>query len=162
MPLQPFAQGLFPNGILHYIIGGLFIGLGVSLIYLTTGKKAGASSFFSSVFSFFSKRKYFQQPYYKGSRVWRLFFSAGLVLGALIFTFFLNNSETFVTQVSWWRLFIGGLLVGFGVRMSWGCTSGHGICGVSALNKASIAATITFVIVGILTAILVKSLGILP
>ena len=162
MVAEVFPLGYFPNGIWHYALGGLFIGLGVALIYLLTGKKSGMSSFFSSVFSFFSERAYFQQPYYKDSRVWRIFLAAGVILGAVIFTVFINAGQTFITEVSSWRLLIGGILVGFGVRMSWGCTSGHGICGVSALNKASIIATITFLIIGILTAVIIRSLGVLP
>ncbi len=54
-----------------------------------------------------------------------------------------------VTQIEWWRLLIGGMFVGIGARMSGGCTSGHGICGLAALEKVSLVATVTFLAVAI-------------
>ena len=157
-----FESGLFPNGTLHYALGGLFIGAGVSLIYLLTGLRAGASSFFTTTLSFITKYKYFHEEKFRKSRIWRIVFSAGLILGALLFTFTYNKGELFTTQVQWWRLLIGGFLVGFGTRLSHGCTSGHGICGVSYLNFHSILATFTFLVIGIIVAVIVATLGVLP
>ncbi|MDP3882238.1 MAG: YeeE/YedE family protein [Nanoarchaeota archaeon] len=162
MVYEIFSQGLFPDGVLHYIIGGLIIGIGVSLIYKYTGIKSGASSFFTTTWSYFSKHEYFHDLEFKDSRVWRFVFSMGLVLGALIFTLGFNGARTFTTEVSWIRLVIGGLLVGIGTRLSRGCTSGHGICGVSSFSKASIISTMIFIAVGIITAVVIKSLGIIP
>ena len=154
------AIELFPLGILHYIIGGLLVGLGISFIFLTTGIITGASSVFSSTWSYFSKLKYFQQEIYTSTRLWRLVFSFGLIIGAFVFTFW--NNSFFTTQVQWWRLAIGGFLVGYGTRLSGGCTSGHGICGLSSFSLPSLLAVITFMAIAILTAYIVSSLGVLP
>ena len=153
---------LFPLGITDYLIGGILVGLGVSLIFLSTGIRAGASSVFSSTFSYVSTHPYFSQPLYRSARVWRLVFSAGLIIGALIFTFAVNNGQWFTTHVQWWRLALGGFLAGFGTRLSRGCTSGHGICGLSSFSSASLLAVITFLIVAIITALALNALGVVP
>ena len=154
------AIELFPLGIWHYLIGGLLVGLGISFIFLTTGIITGTSSVFSSTWSYFSKLKYFQQEAYSSARLWRLVFSAGLIIGAFIFAFWNNNF--FTTQVQWWRLAIGGFLVGYGARLSRGCTSGHGICGISSFSLPSLMAVVTFMAIAILTAYIVSLFGVLP
>jgi uncharacterized protein len=155
-------SSLFPLGITPYIIGGIFIGLGVSLIFIFTGIRAGASSFFSSTLSYFSKKEYFQRKLYTNARVWRIVFTLGLILGAFIFTFTFNGGQFFTTNVQWWRLALGGFLVGFGTRFSRGCTSGHGICGLASLSLSSFLAVITFLVVAIFTAFIVSGLGVIP
>ncbi|WP_455276151.1 YeeE/YedE family protein [[Eubacterium] cellulosolvens] len=150
----------FPLGIFSYLIGGIIIGLGVSFVFLTTGLHATASSFFSTTISYFSRRSYFQQKRYLNSRDWRLTLAAGLVIGAFIYT--ITFSSFFTTSVQWWRLVISGFLVGFGTRLSKGCTSGHGISGIASLSTTSLYAVITFIIVGIITAIFVQALGVSP
>ena len=70
--------------------------------------------------------------------------------------------EPFVTEVQWWRLLGGGVLVGLGTRTALGCTSGHGICGVAALAPSSISATLIFMGVAIVTARLVMATGVTP
>ncbi len=150
----------FPLGIFSYLIGGIIIGLGVSFVFLTTGLHATASSFFSTTISYFSRRSYFQQKGYLNSRDWRLTLAAGLVIGAFIYT--ITFSSFFTTSVQWWRLVISGFLVGFGTRLSKGCTSGHGISGIASLSTTSLYAVITFIIVGIITAIFVQALGVSP
>ena len=67
-----------------------------------------------------------------------------------------------VSSVQWWRLALGGFLVGFGTRLSKGCTSGHGISGLGSLSTTSLYAVITFLVVGILTALIVQALGVIP
>lgn len=67
-----------------------------------------------------------------------------------------------MTSVQWWRLALGGFLVGFGTRLSKGCTSGHGISGLASLSATSLYAVMTFLAVGIITAILVQALGVIP
>jgi uncharacterized membrane protein YedE/YeeE len=150
----------FPLGIFSYLIGGIIIGLGISFVFLTTGLHATASSFFSTTISYFSRRPYFQQKGYLNSRDWRLTLAAGLIIGAFIYTIIFSGF--FTTSVQWWRLAIGGFLVGFGTRLSKGCTSGHGISGLASLSSTSLYAVITFIIVGILTAILVQAWGVSP
>jgi len=150
----------FPLGLDHYIIGGILVGFGVAVIYLTTGIVAGASSFFSSTWSWFSRVAYFNQPMYTNARVWRLVFTIGLIIGAAIFA--LASQDLFVTQVQGWRLFVGGMLVGFGTRLSRGCTSGHGICGLASWSFPSVVAVLTFLAIAITTALLVQVLGVSP
>ena len=153
---------LFPLGLWNYLTGGLLIGAGVSLIFLSTGIIAGASSFFSSTLSWISGGTHFQQKKYTDSRVWRLLLSCGLIGGAFLFTVTLNGGESFVTEVQWWRLALGGLFVGVGTRMSRGCTSGHGICGLSSWSLPSFLAVGTFMGIAILTAFICGQAGVLP
>jgi len=152
----------FPTGIESFLVGGLLIGLGVGAIFLTTGIVAGASSFFTTTLSWFSRRASFQQPELVATRGWRLVFSLGLVLGAALFLVTVAGGETFHTGVPAWRLVAGGFLVGLGTRVSRGCTSGHGICGLASFSGASLAAVATFLGVAVATALLLRELGVTP
>ena len=155
---------LFPTGIGAYLAGGLLVGAGVALIFLTTGLRAGASSVLTTTWSWFSARDYFQRDVFTKARGWRLVFSAGLVLGAALFVLTGGGpgASGWVTAVPPWRLFAGGLLVGFGTRLSRGCTSGHGICGLAAGSKPSLLAVMTFMGVAIATAWATRALGMTP
>jgi uncharacterized membrane protein YedE/YeeE len=153
---------MFPLGIEPYLIGGILIGVGVSIIYIATGLHATQSSFFTTTLSWFSKKKHFQKEKNLQERSWRLFLAIGLVVGALIHTLTLSPSGFWITSLQVWRLALGGLLVGFGTRLSEGCTSGHGISGLASLSTTSLSAVIVFMGVGILTANIVRILGILP
>ncbi|MFB6228914.1 MAG: YeeE/YedE family protein [Halobacteriales archaeon] len=155
---DPFATP-FPNGIGRYAIGGLLVGLGVTVIYLGTGISAGASTFLESTLSYVSGRSRFQQ--YVASRDWRLVFTLGIVLGAGIYGV-VYQGGAWVTDVQPWRLLVGGVFVGVGTRVGKGCTSGHGICGVGSASKTSIVGVVTFLAVAILTAQLVAALGVSP
>jgi uncharacterized membrane protein YedE/YeeE len=151
-------DSLFPLGLSHYITGGLLIGLGVSLLFVVTGLVGGASSVYSSVWSYFSKISFFQQEQHIKSRQWRLVYAAGLILGAFIWLS-LPGSEVTITNVSWGQLAIGGFLAGFGARLGNGCTSGHGICGMASLSLTSTLAVLVFLSAGMVTAQLIASLG---
>jgi uncharacterized membrane protein YedE/YeeE len=153
---------MFPLGIYHYIIGGLIIGLGVSFVYFMTGVHATQSSFFSSTISYFSNVPYFQSNTYLRSREWRLYFAMGVIFGALIYTLTRSSEGFWITSIPWWRLIFGGFLVGFGTRLSSGCTSGHGISGVASLSTTSIYAVVTFIAVGMVTAYLMALIGVIP
>lgn len=146
---------LFPLGWVHYLVGGLAIGLGVGLLYVLTGRIGGMSTVFSSSWSYLSRRPFFQQARFTESRAWRLVFAAGLVLGAALWWWLLGPTEPLSTGVPLWQLGLGGLLVGYGARLSNGCTSGHGICGLSSLQLPSLAAVLTFMATGFITANLV-------
>ena len=143
---------LFPLGWIHYLSGGVFIGLGVALLWIATGRLAGMSSVFSSSWSFVSRRPYFQQPRWLASRTWRLQLALGLVLGAGLWWLWFGPAEAMGTDVPAWRLALGGLFVGFGARLAGGCTSGHGICGLASLKLPSLLAVLTFMGTGFLTA----------
>ncbi|MCZ2845761.1 MAG: YeeE/YedE thiosulfate transporter family protein [Candidatus Bathyarchaeota archaeon] len=152
---------MFPLGIEPYLIGGIVIGIGVSLVYLTTGLHATQSSFFTTTLSWISKRPYFLQKKYLESRGWRMTFAIGVILGAFIYSITLATEGFFTTSVEWYRLAIGGFLVGFGTRLSKGCTSGHGISGLASLSTTSLLAVITFITIGILTALFVQNIGVI-
>ncbi|GAB7093665.1 YeeE/YedE family protein [Halolamina litorea] len=152
---------LFPEGIAHYLLGGLLIGAATAVIYLGTGIAAGASTFLESTLSYVSNRERFQQFRFVQSRDWRLVFTVGIVLGAAAYTA-LSADPWFVTEVSPTRLFVGGVLVGVGTRVGKGCTSGHGICGVGSLAEASLVNVATFVAVAAGTAQLLFALGVRP
>jgi uncharacterized membrane protein YedE/YeeE len=83
-------------------------------------------------------------------------FLIGLVIGPILYTLFTNKEINITISNSLILLIIAGLLVGIGTRISGGCTSGHGISGVGRFSLRSIIATITFMIVGILT-VLIKN-----
>jgi len=153
---------MFPLGIYPYVVGGLVIGVGVAFVYIMTGSHATQSSFFSTTISYFSKIPYFQRKTYLDTRSWRLYFAAGVILGALIYTVTISTDGFWVTSVQWWRLLVGGFLVGFGTRLSSGCTSGHGISGIASLSTTSLYAVITFIVVGIITAHAMQFLGVTP
>ena len=150
---------LFPQGWGHYLAGGLLIGVGVSLLFVLTGWLGGMSTVFSSSWSYVSRRPFFQQERFVASRAWRLVFALGLVLGALLWWCLLGPATALQTQVAPWQLLLGGLLVGFGSRLSNGCTSGHGICGLSSLQLPALAAVLTFMATGFATAHAVLWLG---
>lgn len=146
---------LFPLGWQHYLFGGFFIGTGVALLYLFTGLVGGMSSVFSSTWSFVSNRAFFQQARFTGSRGWRLVYAAGLILGALAWWALFADGTPSSTEVPAWMLLVGGLFVGYGTRLGNGCTSGHGICGLGALQWPSLLAVLTFMATAFITANLV-------
>ena len=153
-------ESIFPYGLEPYIIGGVLIGLAVGFVYIITGTHATQSTFFTSTLSYFVKRPFFQRQTYIDSREWRLFFATGVILGALIYTSTISREGFYVSTIPVWRFILGGFLVGFGTRLSSGCTSGHGISGLASLSKTSFYAVITFIIVGIITVNILGVLGI--
>ena len=153
---------MFPLGVTSYILGGLVIGLGVSFVYIITGQHATQSSLFSSTMSYFSNLPYFQRKRYLDSREWRLYFALGVILGSVIYTVTISPDGFWTTSVQWWRLLLGGFLVGFGTRLSSGCTSGHGISGIASLSTTSLIAVITFILFGVITANIMLLLGVTP
>lgn len=152
-------ESLFPLGITHYLVGGLIIGCGVSLAFVTTGLVTGMSTFFSSTLSFVSRLSFFQSSRIAGSRQWRIMLAIGLVLGAALWMFTMNGGSPVSTSVPPWQLLMGGLIAGFGARLSNGCTSGHGICGLASLQVPSLGAVLVFLATAMVTAQLVAHFG---
>ena len=126
-------------------IGGALIGLAAVLLLWLNGQVAGVSGILYGLFSRHS-----------GERNWRLLFVAGLVLGGLVYQWVTNTPLATRTEFPVPLLLVAGLLVGAGTRLGSGCTSGHGICGVSQLSQRSIIATITFIVVAIATTAVVR------
>lgn len=147
---------LFPTGWAHYLLGGLLIGVGVALLFVFTGLIGGMSTVFSSTWSYVSSRPFFQQDKFVNTRAWRLVFALGLIVGAGLWMLTLHTGITMHTGIPFWRLFIGGLLVGYGSRLANGCTSGHGICGLGSLQLPSLYAVLTFMATAFATAYFVK------
>ena len=127
------------------LTGGLLIGLSVALFFILNGRMIGVSGIASNFL--ISKDKKSEN----------LLFLVGLILGPLIYTFILGGEINILISNSLPLLTVGGILVGFGTKLSSGCTSGHGISGISRFSLRSIIATITFMIVGILT-VLIKNI----
>ena len=127
------------------LTGGLLIGLSVALFFILNGRMIGVSGIASNFL--ISKDKKSEN----------LLFLVGLILGPLIYTFILGREINILISNSLPLLTVGGILVGFGTKLSSGCTSGHGISGISRFSLRSIIATITFMIVGILI-VLIKNI----
>jgi hypothetical protein len=153
---------LFPNGTDHYLTGGLLIGAGVSLLFVTTGLIGGMSSFFSAVWTWFSGAAYFKDAKLVASRYWRVVYALGLILGAWLFVW--AGGPKTLTHVPVWRLAAGGFLVGYGARLGGGCTSGHGVCGLASLQIPSLMSVLTFLATAMITVRVVAhfSSGALP
>jgi uncharacterized membrane protein YedE/YeeE len=145
-------HSLFPLGWQHYLLGGVFIGTGVALLFVMTGRIGGMSTLFSSTWSFVVRRPFFQQARFVDSRNWRLVYALGLILGALVYTLGFADSAAQATTMPAWQLLVGGFFVGYGARLGNGCTSGHGICGMGSLKWPSAMAVLTFMATAFLTA----------
>lgn len=146
---------LFPLGWQHYLLGGVLIGSGVALLFVFTGLVGGMSSVFSSTWSFVLRQPFFQQARLTDSRVWRLVYALGLVLGAGLWWLLMSDGTPLTTEVPMGLLLVGGFLVGYGARLGNGCTSGHGICGLGSLSWPSLLAVLTFMTTAFITANLV-------
>ena len=127
--------------------GGLLIGFAVILFFVTTGRLAGVSGIVNNALT---NTKNWQSNF---------LFLIGLVLGPIVYTFILNKDIPFSVTSSQPLIIIGGILVGLGTKIGSGCTSGHGICGISRFSYRSIFATLTFMVAAIITVIALKWLG---
>ena len=124
------------------LTGGLIIGFSVFLFFILNGRMAGISGIASNFLIS------------KNNRIDNLLFLIGLILGPLIYSYFASQKIEISISNSLFLLIGGGVLVGLGTKISGGCTSGHGISGVGRFSLRSIIATITFMIVGILTVLI--------
>ena len=124
------------------LTGGLLIGLSVALFFILNGRMIGISGIASNFLVS------------KNNRIDNFLFLIGLILGPLIYNLISGKEINISISSSLILLIIGGSLVGFGTRLSSGCTSGHGISGISRFSLRSIIATITFMLVGILTVLI--------
>ena len=121
------------------LTGGLLIGLSVALFFILKGRMIGISGIASNFLIS------------KDNRIENFLFLVGLILGPLIYNIVLDEEINISISSSVILLTIAGILVGFGTRLSKGCTSGHGISGISRFSIRSIIATMTFMLVGIIT-----------
>jgi uncharacterized membrane protein YedE/YeeE len=135
-PFEPFAG----------LAGGLLIGLSVVLLLLTLGRIAGISGIAAGAMTQRGIERY-----------WRLAFLIGAVLSAVLYMVFVGDLQVQTQMSSAW-LVVAGLLVGFGTRLGSGCTSGHGVAGLSRLSPRSIVATLTFMGAAVLTTTIIRHL----
>lgn len=115
------------------LIGGAMIGLAALLLMLLLGRIAGISGIAAGIFESSGSE-----------RLWRAGFVAGLILAPLLYGVFQSPLPDITISSSLPLLVTAGLLVGFGTRLGSGCTSGHGVCGLSRLSLRSLAATLIF------------------
>ena len=132
------------NQFVMAIIGGVMIGLSASFLLLSIGRVSGISGITGSLL----------KPS-TSDWGWRLSFVSGLLGGGLLLSvikpeFFVVSSERSIPM-----MIVAGLLVGLGTQMGSGCTSGHGVCGLSRLSQRSLVATLTFIGAGMLISTLV-------
>ncbi len=120
------------------LVGGLMLGVATAILLLGIGRIAGISGIFSSLL----------KP--KRVEMWQVLFIAGLIVSPLLYRL-VKPLPAIDISTSIPLLIAAGLLVGFGTRLGSGCTSGHGICGNARLSPRSMAATVTFMLFGIVT-----------
>ncbi|MDK9697951.1 MAG: YeeE/YedE family protein [Siculibacillus sp.] len=128
------------------LLGGIAIGIAAGLLAARSGRILGVSGFVSGFF--------------ERDREWtaRLALIAGLVLAPLVVGAFTAQPSA-VPDVGWTAVIAGGLLVGFGTRLASGCTSGHGVCGLSRLSLRSAVATGAFMASAMATVFVVRHIA---
>ncbi len=126
------------------LIGGVLIGISSITLMLVNGRIAGISGLLGKIFLNDSSA-YFS---------WVLWFILGLAIGPLFVTFFFGTIQSYMVASNV-GLIVSGVLVGFGTTIGNGCTSGHGVCGLSRFSKRSLFATCTFVFFGGVTVFII-------
>ena len=130
------------------LLGGALIGLAVSLVLLTHGRAAGISGLWGGLFKPVDRERAFRLWFFAG------LFGAGALVRVLYPAAFGSYGTAPVALTA-----AAGLLVGYGTRLGSGCTSGHGVCGISRFELRSIVATITFMVTGALAVFALRALS---
>jgi uncharacterized membrane protein YedE/YeeE len=127
------------------IYGGVLIGIAATIMLLFNGRVTGISGIVGGLLNPHNEDK-----------SWRILFLIGLLVGGFILRLF--HPASFLTVSNAWRVdyIIAGFLVGFGTLLGNGCTSGHGVCGISRFSIRSIISTVIFMLSGILSVVLFK------
>jgi len=115
-------------------IGGVLIGTASVLLMLTLGRIMGATGILAGFFT----------PASRDDFLWRAAMLAGMMTGPVVYLALTGSFPAVEIPISTPVLLIGGFIVGIGVTVGSGCTSGHGVCGMARLSPRSIAATVTF------------------
>ena len=129
--------------------GGVFIGIAALILMLANGRIMGASGIISGLISNDTKNGW----------IWRLLFILGTMAGPLILLLIINKEMDYVPVSKDLVFYLAALLVGFGSALGSGCTSGHGICGLALFSRRSFASVMIFVSTGILTVLVIKTMG---
>jgi uncharacterized protein len=127
----------------HALVGGALIATSLATMLIATGRIAGLSGVFAGFVAGTG-----------GDREWRGWFIAGMMLVGAAFAVAEPTTFDAGARVPLWAVAASGILVGLGTRAGNGCTSGHGLCGLSRLSKRSLIATVTFFGFGVATATL--------
>jgi uncharacterized membrane protein YedE/YeeE len=130
------------------LAGGLMLGLASALFILINGRILGISGIVGGLL----------RPR-AGDTSWRLSFVLGLFAAPLLYGLLTDLPQSRV-EASWVTVVVAGILVGLGTRIGSGCTSGHGVCGLSRLSPRSLIATLTFMGAGFLTVYVLRQLGV--
>lgn len=133
---------------INALYGGLIIGAAVTLMLYLNGRVTGISGI---IYGIFSESK-------KGSG-WRYTFVLGLLSGGFLLRLVYPSAFQGALPISFVQTAVAGFLVGFGTILGSGCTSGHGVCGMSRLSMRSILATLTFIGAGIFTVFILRTFG---
>lgn len=126
-------------------IGGILIGIAAAMMLVFNGRIAGISGIFEGVV--LPKGDTFS---------WKAAFIGGLVVGGVGMTFVTPDLFAVEIQRSTVAFIAAGVLVGFGTRLGNGCTSGHGVCGLSRFSRRSLVATLSFMFAGAVTVYIVQ------
>lgn len=127
--------------------GGALIGLAAATLWLGLGRIAGISGIAGSLLEG------------GGDKAWRALFLLGIVGGAMVAHLASDGMIESRSGYSWWLLLPGAFLVGLGTRMGSGCTSGHGVCGISRLSIRGLTATGVFMATAVATVFVVRHLA---
>ena len=130
----------------HALAGGLLIGLAATMFVLLNGRIAGISGVLGGLL----------RPVH-GDVAWRVAFLLGLIGSPLVYGLVAALRRPTI-DAGWGALVAAGLLVGIGTRYGAGCTSGHGVCGLSRLSLRSLLATLAFMLAGFVTVFVVRHL----
>lgn len=128
------------------LFGGVLIGTAVLILLLFLGRIAGTSGIIGSLLP----------PRPASDKGWRIAFLIGLLVAATILQYAFGFSAVIQNVASTPLLLIGGFVVGIGVTLASGCTSGHAVCGLARLSKRSLYATITFMLSTAITVFIIK------
>ncbi len=126
------------------LAGGLLIGLAAAVLVLLGGRVAGISGIVGGLLRTVA-----------GDRAWRLAFLGGLLMSPWVYVLLAGPLQPHI-DAGWGLLLVAGLLVGVGTRYGAGCTSGHGVCGLSRLSPRSAAATAVFMAAGFATVFVLR------
>lgn len=137
------------NEWINALLGGILIGISVSLMLYLNGRVTGISGIINGLLT----------PL-KGDSMWRLLFVVGLFLGGLTMRQLNPNVFSNTLASDLWITGLAGLLVGFGTILGSGCTSGHGVCGISRMSPRSLVATAVFMAAGIASVFIFKKMGV--
>ncbi len=136
---------MIPLDWIYGLIGGLMIGSAAALYLLVSGRIMGASGLLGGIIDGTGRTNFFE----------RVVFVLGVIAAPLAYGAFFGLPKTNLTE-NMLLLVIGGLAVGVGTRMANGCTSGHGVCGISRFSVRGIVATLAYLVAGFATMALLR------